>query len=278
MALKAIHEKLDDIPDQYQDLYTEKDGKYELTGIQGIKTQGDVDRVTESLRRQTDLHKETKAKLAVWGELKHDDVRAQLDLIPELEAAAKDKLDEAKIEEIVTRRVDGTIRSKMAPVERENAELKKVNAEQGETIVGHVAKDRSRTLHDQVHKALVASKVIPEAHEDALMLADRHFEVTEDGAILTRDAGGITPGLDPTSWLTEIQEKRRHWWPESVGGGAKGSGGTGGLGGKNPFSAENWNMTAQGQMLKEHGAEKTERMAKAAGTTVGGKKPPLKVK
>ena len=43
MALQATHDKLDDIPEAYRDLYTERDGKYELTGIAGIKTAADVE-------------------------------------------------------------------------------------------------------------------------------------------------------------------------------------------------------------------------------------------
>lgn len=275
MVLKDTHDKLDEIPEQFQELYTDKGGKFELTGIQGVKTQGDVDRVTESLRRQTDLHKETKAKLAVWADLDHDEITAKLDRLPELEAAAKGKLDEAEIEAIVTRRVDGTLKSKLAPGERKNKELEKANAELTEANAKFVAADRTRKVHDVVREALVASKVLPDAHEDALLLADRVFEIREDdGKVTTRDNIGITPGLDAAGWLTEIQDRRRHWWPDSVGGGSRGSGpGVGGPGGKNPWSFENWNMTDQGRYIREHGSERSEVLAKAAGTTVGGRKP-----
>jgi len=275
MVLKDTHEKLEEIPEEFQSLYTEKDGKWELTGIQGVKTQGDVDRVTESLRRQTNLHKETKIKLAVWAELDHDEVVVKLDKFPELEAAAKGKLDEAKIEEIVSRRVDGTIRSKLAPVERQNKELKKENGELKESNVKFVAADRTRSIHDSVRKALTSSKVLPDAQEDALILADRCFEIREDdGKIVTRDNIGITPGLDATGWLSEIQERKRHWWPDSVGGGSKGSGaGVGITGGKNPWGAEHWSMTEQGRVFREHGKERCEQLARAAGVAFGAMKP-----
>ena len=118
--------------------------------------------------------------------------------------------------------------------------------------------------------------LLPEALDDALLLGERVFEVTEDGKVLTRDNVGTTPGIDPKTWLNDLREKRRHWWPGSVGGNARGAGGGGGASGDNPWSYEGWNMTKQGQFLKEHGSEKAERMAKAAGTTVGGKKPPPK--
>jgi len=76
-------------------------------------------------------------------------------------------------------------------------------------------------------------------------------------------------------FLTEMQDKRPHWWPKSVGGGAGGSGN--GFGGAaNPWTAENWNMTQQGAYVKENGMDKATQMAKAAGTTVGGMKPAAK--
>ncbi len=275
MVLKDTHDKLDEIPEQFQELYTEKNGKYELTGIQGVKTQGDVDRVQESLRKSTNDQKELKVKLKVWDGMDHADVMTKLDRIPELEAASKGKLDEAAIEEIVNRRVEGTLRSKLAAPERKVKEQAVKITELTEENTKFRAADKTRAIHDKVRKALVASKVLPDAHEDALLRADRVFERREDdGAIVTRDAVGVTPGLDPAGWLDEIQERCRHWWPESVGGGSRGSvAGVGGPGGKNPWLADNWNITDQGRVLREHGSERAEAMAKAAGSSVGATRP-----
>jgi len=44
----------------------------------------------------------------------------------------------------------------------------------------------------------------------------------------------------------------------------------------NPFTHDNWNLTKQGAIVKEHGTAKAEQMAKAAGTTVGGPQPTAK--
>lgn len=275
MVLKDTHEKIEEIPEEFQSLYTEKDGKWELTGIQGVKTQGDVDRISTSLTKERNEHKATKEKLTIWADFDHEEVVKKLDKIPELEAAAKGKLDEAQIEEIVARRVDGTIRSKLAPVERKNKELSKENGELKEDNTKFKSADRTRSIHDSVRKALTSSKVLPDAQEDALILADRCFEIREDdGKIVTRDNIGITPGLDASGWLSEIQERKRHWWGESVGGGSKGSSpGTGIPGGKNPWSAEHWSLTEQGRVFKEHGKERCEQLAKAAGVAFGDTKP-----
>lgn len=275
MALKDIHDKVDEIPEEFRSLYTEKGGKWELTGISGVKTSADVARLQEGLTKERNEHKATKDKLAAWGDLKPEEVTAKLDLIPELEAAAKGKLDDAKVEEIVARRVEGTIKSKLAPVERENARLKAEAAEAKALAELLQGEKKQRKVHDSVRAALVASKAIPEAHEDALLLADRVFEVAEDGRTVTRDNVGVTPGLEPSAWIAEMQEKRPHWWPGSSGGGAGGSGrgGGGGAGAGNPWSAAGWNMTAQGAYLRTNGRAAAEQMAKAAGTTIGGPRP-----
>ena len=103
------------------------------------------------------------------------------------------------------------------------------------------------------------------------MNAERMFEITEEGQVITKDGVGVTPGVAPDVWLSEMQPKRGHWWPASTGGGAKGSKGANFA--SNPWTKENWNMTEQGKILSTQGREKAEQMAKAAGTSLGGRKP-----
>ncbi len=277
VELKSNYGKKEDIPEtvNYADQFTERNGEWELTGISGTKTQADVDRSQTSLTKERADHKATKDKLGVWGDLDHSDVVAKLDRLPELEAASKGKLDDAAIDEIVNRRVEGTLKSKISPLERELTKLKKENGDLLEANTGFKVSNVKRTIHDSMRKAMRTAKVIGEAEEDVLM-RDGLFEITEDGNVVTRDGVGITPGLDPASWLTEVQETKSHWWPMSQGGGARGSGGGKGFAGKNPWSHDGWNMTDQGAYFTEHGAERAKKMAEAAGTSIGGPKPAKK--
>ena len=185
-TLTASYDKQEDIPEtaDFRALFTEKNGQWELTGITGIKTQADVDRVQVSLTKERDDHKTTKTSLAVWSDLDHEDV----------------------------------------------------------------------------------------------MMYSGMFEISDDGNVVTRDGVGVAPGLDADAWLGELQERKPHWWPASQGGGARGTGGGGGFQGKNPWTAEGWNMTEQGKLLRDKGKEYADRMAAAAGTTVGGSKPKEKAK
>lgn len=272
MAIKALVDKLDDVPEQYRDLYTEKNGKFELTGVEGMKTQADIDRVQAGLAKERTEHKATKTALSAWGDRKADEVIAILDRVPELEAAAAGKLDENKINTMVESRVG----SKLAPVQRQVATLTANLAEKDAIIAGYQTKERTRSIHDGVRDAISKTKGFQaSAAEDALMLAERMFEVNEDGKVVTKDGVGVTPGVDAVVWLTDMQQKRPHWWGPTEGGGAGGSGNGNREGGDNPFTAANWNMTKQGEILRAN-PTRAEQLARAAGTTVGGPKPAAK--
>lgn len=267
MAIKLVYDTQDDIPEQYRDLYTERDGKFHLTGVEGMKSQADIDRLQSALTKERNDHKETRDKLALFGDLNPDEVHAQLDRIPELEAAGADKLDQAKIDELVEAR----IRTKLAPVERERDKAIKERDEaktEAENAKGEI---RSRDIRAKLTDAALKAKVVDTALDDILMIGERAFELNEDGTVTVKDGMGATPGADPTMWLTEMQERRPHWWPPSEGGGSRGGNGGGG-GGDNPWRADQWNVTKQGQIYREN-PERATQLAKQAGTTIGGLKP-----
>lgn len=273
MTLKHQYDSQDAIPEQYRELYSEKSGKWEITGISGLATQANVSRLETALTKERNDHKATKEKWAPFAELGSiDDVHAKLDKIPELEAAAKGKLDEAQIEEIVQRRVEGTIRSKIAPLERQIGSLTKERDEYRSTNEKLSATETRRQLSDALRPHLVSKKVRPEHYDDVEMWAERQIAKSEDGQFVTRDNIGITPGLNPADWLDEMLTKRPGWVPGSKGGGATGSGSTGNLG-SNPFSHDNWNVTEQMRFTKAHGMEKATQAAAAHGTTPGGPRP-----
>ena len=268
MSLTVAHKTLEEIPEAYQDLYSKQGEQFVLTGIGGIKTQGDVDRLTESLRKERSDHREVKDRLAVWGDLDHTDVMGKIDRIGELELAAKGKMDDEAIDTLVETRLV----SRIAPVERQLEAMTKENTQLKETNEQYAHKDRTRLIRDNVRKALVADKVLESAQEDALMIAERVFEITEHGDVVTRDGVGVTPGIDAKVWLQDMTESRPHWWPTSGGGGAGGSDGGGG-GTANPWSAKAWSLTEQGTMVRTLGMAKAQEMAKAAGSFVGATSP-----
>lgn len=268
-TLAATVDSLEGVPEALHGFYVERDGKYQLQ-VTGMPAQDSVDRLQSALTKERNDHKATKDKLNTVtnnGARSVDDVVADLDRIPELEAS-QGQIDQEKIDQIVETR----IKSRLGPVERERDNLKAQVAEKDQTIEGYEAKDRTRTIHDKVREDAVKAKVLPEAVEDALMLADRLFEVTEEGRVVTKDNVGVTPGIEPSVWLTDVQKTRPHWWGPSSGGGAGGNRGGTGDTNKNPFTHDNWNLTEQGQLIQQD-RQRAEQMAKAAGTSIGGPRP-----
>lgn len=267
MALKAILDTIDDLPEDIKKEYVEKNGKFELQ-VEGMKTQADVDRLQGALTKERNDHKVVRERLGLLGDRKIEDVIATLDRLPELEAAAAGKLDETKLNELV----EGRIKTKLAPVEREKGQLAQRVQELSGIVEQYQTKDKVRTIHDSVRDAVgKAQGFQSSAVEDALLYAERMLEVNEEGRVVTRDGVGVTPGVDAAVWLTEMQAKKAHWWGPSQGGGAGGNRNGGGAGG-NPWSAEGWNMTEQGRILKEN-RSRAEQLAKSAGTSIGGPRP-----
>lgn len=271
-TIELSYDSIDLVPESFRSLYDEEDGKAILKGVSNLKTPQDISNVQEALRKEREDHKKVKEQLSAWGDLKHEEVQAKLDRIAELEAAAEGKIDEEKMNEIIENRLKqktGPIERKLADKEKEAEELLKQLNNLQESI-------ETRDRNDVIRSVALEMKVHNSAIDDILLVAGQYFEKTDDGKFIVKpDANGVTPGLDPKGFMKEMRKNRPHWWPDSEGGGAGGAGGPGGDG-NNPWSHDNWNFTQQSNIIREQGMSVAETMAKAAGTTVGGLKPPKK--
>src|SRR6202043_1957206 len=106
--LKTIYEKQEDIPEGYAELYAEKGGKFELTGIEGVKTKADLDRLNSALVKERGDHKTVKEQLAAVtaaiGDLDPTTIPAKLEELNDANArlatlTAEGKIDETKMAE-----------------------------------------------------------------------------------------------------------------------------------------------------------------------------------
>lgn len=269
MVLKAVLDTVDDLDEAIKPLYVEKNGKFHLD-VEGVKPIDEFNVVHTALQKERTDHKKSKDRLALFGTLDPVDVSAKLARIPELELLAEGKVDDKKLEDLVSAR----LHTKLAPVERERDQFKAQIVEKDGVIQTFVTKEKTRTIHDSVIKAARAAKLLTTAEEDAIMLAERVFEVGDDGSVVTKENSGVTPGIGAADWLKDMQEKRPHWWEPSQGGGGR-NGKGGGPTGPNPFARDTWNMTEQGTIIRTD-RPRAERLAKAAGTTIGSGKPPAK--
>lgn len=264
--LKIFYESADEIPDGFSELYTETDGQWTLTGVEGLKTQKDVDNVLEAKRKEVNDHKTTKDKLKAFEGLDPEEVRAALTRLPELELAAEGKIDDGKINKLVEAR----LAAKLTPLERQLQEAQKaLDDERGVRTTLATTLER-RDIGDAVRAAATAAKVVDSALEDIQLIAGTVFQRDDEGRVVHKETG-----LDAAAWMNEMKEKRPHWWPASEGAGAEGGRGGSGMG-SNPWTAANWSATEQGKVLREKGMEYAQRMAKSAGSSVGAARPPEK--
>lgn len=281
--LKTIYDTQEEIPVGYEALYTEKNGKWELTGVVGVKTQADIDRVQGALVNERTAHRATKAAFAPFEGLDAEAVAAQAHDLEEANAQlaaikADGSIDETKLEPIIAARVA----QKVAPIEREKNALgrklsdseKLVLAAQNE-VTGLKSTIVTSNVERAIRDAAVAAKVLPSAIDDAVMRGLRVFEISEDDhRIITKDGVGVTAGLTPKDWFHDMEERAPHWWPNSSGSGTgplnRPAGGYAGA--NNPWSKAGWNVTAQGHLVKTLGEVKANEIAAQVGCKVGSTK------
>lgn len=268
MKLKMKYSTEAEIPEGFQTLYENVDGAFILTGVEGVKSEDDVMRVKGALDKERKLREDAEKALKKYDGIDPEKVREDLARIPELEAAAG-KMDETKIEEIVSAR----LKRHTNPLERDLAATKELLA-QREAEVGTLRGSiKTRDLLDQVRKTAAEMKVRSEALMDIELLAPSLLELSDDGVVVTKATAGQQAGLDLKSFFQDQQVRRPHWWPESVGGGSRGSGG-GGVIPENPWSKSHWNMTNQMAYISKHGEEAAKRAASSVGSTVDAIAPP----
>lgn len=245
MALKAIVESLDSVDEKYHDLYSERDGKFYLNPIEGMKSEADVLRLQSALTKERAEHKVTKGKLESFGDLDPEEVLSQLDRISELEEAAKGKLDENQLNNLVETR----LKSRMAPLERRIEALTTENSQLLETNEQFVQREKSQTISQKISAAAQSLKVIPEALDDVLLYSSQ-FEIDESGNVVTKESLGSLAGLDPEAWFRNVQDKKPHWFGPTEGAGTRSP--RGGRQVKNPWSKATFNLTEQGRITMEN--------------------------
>jgi len=263
----------DDIPPEYKALYTEKDGAWSLTGVKGMKTGKDVSTVSEALRKERADHSKLRAGLrSVFGE-QYDltEIGERLTKVDELQALVDggDFKDPKKLDNLV----QAKLKALLTPVERERDQLKSQIGTLTAENENFKTAGMTRKIHDAVREAGGKSKLLGDATDDALMLAERQLTVDENGNVVTKEVAACGPGLTAVDWLGDLQTKRPHWWGTSSGGGS--GNGMGGSKGPNPWSADGWNLTEQGRIYKEN-PTRAKTLADAVGVKVTGGVRPTK--
>lgn len=265
MALKAVYDTAEDVPESLKEHYPEKDGKFHFVGVEGYKPASEIESVQKALNAERGVSKKHKESLASW-EAKFqgksvDEVFALVERIPVLEAESQGKIDQKKMDSIV----DQTVKNRIAPLDAEIKKLNSLVAERDQAIQKYEAANKRRTIHDAV-RALAAKEGFQEqAYASAdgalMMLAERHLTVNEIGQVVVADDNmSYTPGLGVADALTAMKNHHPYLLKASLGGGAQG-GGAGGVG-SNPFKSND--LDARGRFMNQN-PDKWEALMKQAG-------------
>jgi hypothetical protein len=167
-----------------------------------------------------------------------------------------------KNEEAIQKRIDAAVAREVNPLKRD-LDKHKGEADTYKTQAAELSGQiRKSSLESELNKHAVKSKVKPEAVPDILRYQDvfEQDEVTKKW--VTKDGVGMTPGLDMETWFDE-RKSDRAWWPESTGGGARGSNGGNAISG-NPFAKGAGNLTKASELMTSDPA-KADQYARAAG-------------
>ena len=166
MSLRALMDSLEGVDPSVAELYTERNGKFELTGIDGVKSQGDIDRLMKASAKEREDHRTTKERFAILGDQDPADIMNLLDSIPELKAAADGKsTDDEQIQNLVNAKLKTTV----LPLERNIKQLMEDNATLTEANASYARSELSRKIQESVLKAGRTLKVLTEAEEDILL-------------------------------------------------------------------------------------------------------------
>jgi hypothetical protein len=126
--------------------------------------------------------------------------------------------------------LQATIAERDAALAKAESTLRKVRAKR-DAAVAEAAKIRTEREAERIEPALcdafAKSGADPRSSEDFPALAWPHFTVdAKTGAVVTMpDAANTVPGANAEAWIVaELRVKRSHWWPTSIGAGARGAG------------------------------------------------------
>lgn len=237
--IKAVYNTMDEVPEQYIELYEERDGKAQLSKIEGLKTEADIERLSTALAKERNARKTAETSLSLFP-----------------------GSPEEILEELDTLRGQGAqpTQAQLREVERLKAELSTTSqkALDLENMLG------SHKLQSAFVKEATEQGVTGAALDDVLLWGEKLFTVKE-GEVVSRDENNLQT---PADWLSDLKSsgKKDYWFEQSSGSGATGAKGAGSVAGVEHFTKGTGNLTKMTQIYKTD-PEKAERLAKLAGHT-----------
>lgn len=256
---------LDGLDKAFHSLYTQRDGKFALTGVKGY-TPEDREKVRKALDKERKAAETAIGALKPWktmfGEKTPDEIQTALDSIDELKLASKGKLDESAIEERVTARLEAAKK----PLQRKIEEASEKAAKAEARVKAFEQAEERAAVRAAIQKEALASGALPESYADgggllAVLEGKLKVEVeatTDEAGNPVRKLGRVlgADGTELPKLIQQVQSSQGYFWGTSKGGGAnpRGGGGpaTGGGFKGNPFDPKTLNRTEQLRLKREN--------------------------
>jgi hypothetical protein len=204
--MKLSYDKKEDIPEALADHYKEVDGKW-VAQVEGMKTQADIDKLQEALRKEREDHDASKTALK---EAKSSLGTSQDELEALKKSGGKSEKDEPTHQDLV----------ELSRLRRENEALTAENTE----VKGNYDKLSTEVTSGKIKDNLRAAfgpKMRKEAVEMQVDHALRDF-VLSDGKVLTKPELGDKSGLTADAYADNLLSTQSYLAPPSNSGGAGG--------------------------------------------------------
>lgn len=221
MKLKPVINALTDVPEQYRDLYTEKDGKFFLE-VDGMVQKASLD---EFRNNNIDLNN----KLKQFTDLGLDVTQLQEAAETARKVREKELIDAGDVETLVKERLQSTNQQHEAKVKSLEEQLGKSNSQLAVVMIDNVVRANA-----------TKAGVLDTAVDDVLLRARGTFSVKEGKIVATGPDGKpvYNKGGDDLSveeFVTGLSASAPHLFKSSEGSGAQRhqQGGGGGQGSEN---------------------------------------------
>jgi hypothetical protein len=221
--LKTQYEKAEDIPEAMKEFFKEVDGKHILQA-EGLKTQTDVDKIQDALRKEREDHASAKAKAKEAANA----LATANDKIEILEKNGGDDDD---------REPTNAERLELAQLRRDVKTLAEDRDNYKTDFEGLSGEVTANTIKDVLRKQFPAH-INKDALEREIDFAVDKFTVSE-GKVLTKAELGANGGLTPEEFAASVVKANSYLGIESNSGGATGGSGKGSQNDDSEDTAEN---------------------------------------
>ena len=250
MALKAIIDSKEEIPEGVESFYEEKEGKYHLA-VEGFTEKSKLDELRNSnidLRQQLD---EATGKIDSFKGI--DPVSAREALTKMQQVENKELIDKGQFDELLAKQ-ESEYGGKIDALQKHATEQE----------------NSAKKYKDELETYRVTSAIQTAVNEagtpqswafaDILSRAKTSWNIDDKGDLFCIDSSGKarysengTQYLSPQEWSKELIANAPHLFVSSTGRGANGSGELGGKGtGTNPWKKDNLSLTKQGEIYKDN--------------------------